>query len=152
PRGEAPFAGRPSPGRIRTVALIPRFVPMDTAPQTITVEGLTRRFGEVVAVDHVDFTVPAGQMTGFVGGNGAGKTTTMRMIMGVLGITEGRVLWGERPITIADQRAIGYMPEERGLYPKQKIAEQLIYLGQLKGLTSSRSREAVMELLERLGL
>ncbi|WP_068252713.1 ABC transporter ATP-binding protein [Janibacter corallicola] len=125
---------------------------MDTAPQSITVGGLTRRFGEVVAVDGVDFTVPAGQMTGFVGGNGAGKTTTMRMIMGVLGITEGRVLWGERPITTADQRAIGYMPEERGLYPKQKIAEQLIYLGQLKGMSRSHSREAVMELLERLGL
>ena len=125
---------------------------MDRTPQTITVEGLTRRFGDFTAVDHLDFTVPQGQMTGFVGGNGAGKTTTMRMVMGVLTISEGRVLWGDRPITAADQRTIGYMPEERGLYPKQKVADQLIYLGQLRGLSARRSRESVMTLLERLGL
>ena len=125
---------------------------MSTTPQTITVEGLTRRFGDFTAVDHVDFTVERGLMTGFVGGNGAGKTTTMRMIMGVLGITEGQVLWGDRPITTADQRAIGYMPEERGLYPKQKVADQLIYLGQLKGMGRTQARNSVMELLERLGL
>lgn len=125
---------------------------MDTTPQTITVEGLTRRFGDFTAVDHIGFTVPQGKMTGFVGGNGAGKTTTMRMIMGVLSITEGRVLWGDRPITAADQRSIGYMPEERGLYPKQKVADQLIYLGQLRGMTAKASRESVMTLLERLGL
>ena len=93
---------------------------MDRTPQTITVEGLTRRFGDFTAVDHVDFTVPQGQMTGFVGGNGAGKTTTMRMVMGVLTISEGRVLWGDRPITAADQRTIGYMPEERGLTPSRR--------------------------------
>ena len=125
---------------------------MDTTPQTITVEGLTRRFGDFTAVDHIGFTVPQGKMTGFVGGNGAGKTTTMRMVMGVLSITEGRVLWGDRPITAADQRSIGYMPEERGLYPKQKVADQLIYLGQLRGMTAKASRESVMTLLERLGL
>ncbi|WP_435200715.1 ABC transporter ATP-binding protein [Janibacter sp. GS2] len=125
---------------------------MDRTPQTITVEGLTRRFGDFTAVDHVDFTVERGRMTGFVGGNGAGKTTTMRMIMGVLSITEGQVLWGGRPMTTADQRAIGYMPEERGLYPKQKVADQLIYLGQLKGLSRKDARSSVMDLLERLGL
>lgn len=125
---------------------------MQSTPQTITVEGLTRRFGDFTAVDHADFTVERGQLTGFVGGNGAGKTTTMRMIMGVLSITGGRVLWGDRPITTADQRAIGYMPEERGLYPKQKIAEQLVYLGQLKGMTRSAARGSAIELLERLGL
>lgn len=125
---------------------------MDTTPQDITVEGLTRRFGDLTAVDHVDFTVEQGTMTGFVGGNGAGKTTTMRMIMGVLSVTEGRVLWGGRPITTADQRSIGYMPEERGLYPKQKVLDQLIYLGQLKGLTRTAARESVTTLLERLNL
>ena len=125
---------------------------MTTPPQSITVEGLTRRYGDLTAVDHVDFTVERGLMTGFVGGNGAGKTTTMRMIMGVLSISEGRVLWGDRPITTADQRAIGYMPEERGLYPKQRIADQLVYLGQLKGLSPKAARTSVLELLERLGL
>lgn len=125
---------------------------MDRTPQTIAVEGLTRRFGDFTAVDHVDFVVEQGLMTGFVGGNGAGKTTTMRMIMGVLSVSEGRVLWGGRPITAADQRAIGYMPEERGLYPKQKVADQLVYLGQLKGMRRTRARESAMTLLERLGL
>ncbi|MGO1167191.1 MAG: ABC transporter ATP-binding protein [Janibacter sp.] len=125
---------------------------MRTTPRTITVEGLTRRFGDFTAVDHIDFTVERGTMAGFVGGNGAGKTTTMRMIMGVLSISEGQVLWGDRPITAADQRAIGYMPEERGLYPKQKVLDQLIYLGQLKGLTRKEARDSVMDLLERLGL
>lgn len=115
-------------------------------------KGLSRTFGDKVAVRDVSFSVPDGRMTGFVGGNGAGKTTTMRMIMGVLSITEGRVLWGDRPITAADQRSIGYMPEERGLYPKQKVADQLIYLGQLRGMTAKASRESVMTLLERLGL
>ena len=85
-------------------------------------KALSRTFGDKVAVRDVSFSVPDGRMTGFVGGNGAGKTTTMRMIMGVLTISEGRVLWGDRPITAADQRTIGYMPEERGLYPKQKVA------------------------------
>src|SRR5699024_10746949 len=142
PWGEAPFARRPPCRRICSTAAIHSVVAMDTTPQTITVEGLTRRFADFTAVDHVEFTAEPGRMTGFVGGNGAGKTTTMRMIMGVLSITEGRVLWGDRPITIADQRAIGYMPEERGLYPKQKVLDQLVYLGQLKGMTRGHARDS----------
>lgn len=113
---------------------------------------LTRRFGEKVAVDAVDFTVPAGQMTGFVGGNGAGKTTTMRMVMGVLGITSGEVRWQGAPITRADRRSFGYMPEERGLYPRQPIRDQLVYLAELKGMERRAAGREVMELLERFGL
>ena len=71
----------------------------------LEVRDLRRDFGEVRAVDGVSFTVPAGALTGFVGGNGAGKTTTMRMVMGVLSVTAGEVLWGGRPITAADRRA-----------------------------------------------
>ena len=98
-------------------------------------------------VDDVSFDVPAGMLTGFVGGNGAGKTTTMRMIMGLLGLSGGEVLWQQRPITAADRRRFGYMPEERGLYPKQKVLDQLVYLGELSGLlgragASSRPRRA----------
>src|SRR3954468_4473777 len=81
----------------------------------LEVRDLRRDFGEVRAVDGVSFTVPDGALTGFVGGNGAGKTTTMRMVMGVLSVTAGEVLWGGRPITAADRRQLGYMPEERGL-------------------------------------
>ena len=118
----------------------------------LEIRELTRRFGENTAVDHVSFEVPAGLMTGFVGGNGAGKTTTMRMVMGVLGIDEGEVLWQGRPITRLDRRRIGYMPEERGLYPKQPILDQLVYIAQLKGMDRVAARTQVTELLERFGL
>lgn len=123
-----------------------------TAPEGISVDGLTRRFGERTVVDHVSFTVPRGTMTGFVGGNGAGKTTTMRMIMGVLGITEGVVRYGSREITTADRRRIGYMPEERGLYPKQRILEQLVYLASLKGVDRHAAKDEASALLDRFGL
>ncbi|TQN46172.1 ABC-2 type transport system ATP-binding protein [Humibacillus xanthopallidus] len=131
----------------------------DMSPQTgrpewtdLEVRGLRRDFGEVRAVDGVSFRVPAGALTGFVGGNGAGKTTTMRMVMGVLSITAGEVLWGGRPITQADRRQLGYMPEERGLYPKQPVLDQLIYLGRLRGMSTAQARTSVMSHLERLGL
>ena len=113
---------------------------------------LTRTFGEIRAVDDVGFTVPAGLLTGFVGGNGAGKTTTMRMLMGVLAPTAGEVLWDGRPITQHDRRRFGYMPEERGLYPKQPVLDQLVYLGRLRGLSASAARTSVTTHLERLGL
>ncbi len=118
----------------------------------LEVDGLTRRFGEVTAVDDVDMSVPDGLLTGFVGGNGAGKTTTMRMIMGVLAIHAGEVRWRGRPITTQDRRGFGYMPEERGLYPKQRVLDQLVYLGRLKGMAPATARAAVEEHLERFGL
>ena len=118
----------------------------------LEIRELTRRFGEATAVDRVSFEVPAGEMTGFVGANGAGKTTTMRMVMGVLGIDEGEVLWRGHPITRLDRRSFGYMPEERGLYPKQPILDQLVYIAQLKGMAAADARVQVRELLERFGL
>ncbi|TWP38171.1 ABC transporter ATP-binding protein [Leekyejoonella antrihumi] len=118
----------------------------------LEVDHLVRRFGEITAVDAISFAVGDGQMTGFVGGNGAGKTTTMRMIMGVLSIHGGGVQWRGRPITAADRRGFGYMPEERGLYPKQPIMDQLIYLGRLQGLSASGARQRAKTLLERFNL
>jgi ABC-2 type transport system ATP-binding protein len=118
----------------------------------IEVQELTRRFGDNVAVDGVSFGVEDGHMTGFVGGNGAGKTTTMRMIMGLLATHGGTVSWNGRPMTAADRQATGYMPEERGLYPKQKILDQLVYLGELSGMSAGAARKAVMEHLERFDL
>ncbi|WP_432476458.1 ABC transporter ATP-binding protein [Nocardioides sp. GXQ0305] len=118
----------------------------------IQTRGLTRRFGDTTAVDDVSFDVPRGLLTGFVGGNGAGKTTTMRMMMGLLGLHGGEVLWEGRPITAADRRRFGYMPEERGLYPKQKILDQLVYLGELSGMTAAAARASASEHLERFGL
>ncbi|OAH54101.1 ABC transporter ATP-binding protein [Dietzia cinnamea] len=116
------------------------------------VNGLTRRFGDNLAVDGVTFEVPAGAMTGFVGGNGAGKTTTMRMIMGVLQPTAGTVTWAGREVTAADRRTFGYMPEERGLYPKQPILDQLVYLGRLQGRTAAGAKQTALDLLDRFGL
>jgi len=118
----------------------------------IETRGLTRRFGERTVVDDVSIGVPAGMLTGFVGGNGAGKTTTMRMIMGLLAFSGGEVLWKQRPITAADRRRFGYMPEERGLYPKQKVIDQLVYLGQLSGMPAAQARESALTSLERFGL
>ena len=118
----------------------------------LEVDRLTRRFGEVTAVDEATFAVHPGRLTGFVGGNGAGKTTTMRMVMGVLGVTSGEVRWGGRPITDEDRRGFGYMPEERGLYPKQAVLDQLVYLGELGGMTAQAARRSVMDHLARFGL
>ncbi|EWT07497.1 ABC transporter ATP-binding protein [Intrasporangium chromatireducens Q5-1] len=118
----------------------------------LEVKNLTRRFGEHIAVDDVSFDVADGRLTGFVGGNGAGKTTTMRMIMGVLAIHGGEVRWDGRPITTADRQSFGYMPEERGLYPKQPVLDQLVYLGRLHGQSAPAARAAATELLERFGL
>lgn len=118
----------------------------------LEVAGLIRRFGEHVAVDGVSFEVRAGLLTGFVGGNGAGKTTTMRMIMGVLAVQGGEVRWDGRPVTAVDRRGFGYMPEERGLYPKQPVFDQLVYLARLRGLSAATAKTRAGELLERFEL
>lgn len=118
----------------------------------LEVSHLTRTFGQLTAVEDVSFDVPDGQMIGFVGGNGAGKTTTMRMIMGLLAPDTGRVTWGGRPITREDRTRFGYMPEERGLYPKQGIVDQLVYIARLKGLTAGAARAEAVELMGRFEL
>lgn len=118
----------------------------------IEIQGLTRHFGELTAVDDVSFNVKDGLMTGFVGGNGAGKTTTMRMLMGLLATHAGRVLWNGAPITADNRRNTGYMPEERGLYPKQRVLDQLLYLGQLSGMNPKAARSEIMEYLELFNL
>lgn len=113
---------------------------------------LTRRFGDLTAVDAVSLTVPGGGLTGFVGANGAGKTTTMRMITGTLAPHGGEVLWDGAPITAGVRRRLGYMPEERGLYPKQPVLDQLVYLSRLRGTPAATARAAARELLDRFGL
>ncbi|MEB7504418.1 ATP-binding cassette domain-containing protein [Arthrobacter koreensis] len=118
----------------------------------LQVRNLTRRFGDKTAVDSVTFDIPSGQMTGFVGANGAGKTTTMRMIMGVLSTTSGEILLDGAPLDAETRSSFGYMPEERGLYPKQPILDQLVYLGQLHRMSSADARKGAVELLERFGL
>ena len=118
----------------------------------IETRGLSRTFGDVRAVEGVDLVVRPGGLTGFVGGTGAGKPTTMRMVMGLLRPDAGEVLWDGRPMTGADRRRFGYMPEERGLYPKQKVADQLTYLARLSGMSTADARSAIETHLERFGL
>ncbi|MEZ5087697.1 MAG: ATP-binding cassette domain-containing protein [Tessaracoccus sp.] len=118
----------------------------------LEISHVTRRFGDLTALDDVSFTVPDGQFTGFVGGNGAGKTTTMRIVMGVLAPTAGEVRWNGSPLTARDRAEFGYMPEERGLYPKQPILPQLAYLGELHGMAPQAARDAARALLERFNL
>lgn len=118
----------------------------------ITVEKLTRRYGDVTVVDDVSFEVRPGRTTGFVGANGAGKTTTMRMIMGVLGATSGELLWNDQPITADVRRSFGYMPEERGLYPRMNLVDQLVYFARLHGIDAKAARTRVDELLGHFGL
>ena len=118
----------------------------------LQIRHLTRRYGDLTAVDDVSFDVRPGRFTGFVGGNGAGKTTTMRMIMGLLQPNEGTVDWNGAPITARDRAQFGYMPEERGLYPKQPVRSQLVYLGELHGMTGKQARDAADALMNRFGL
>ncbi|HEY1133296.1 MAG TPA: ATP-binding cassette domain-containing protein [Nocardioides sp.] len=118
----------------------------------LEIKNVVRRYGDRVVVDDVSFDVPVGEMVGFVGGNGAGKTTTMRLVLGLLAAHGGEVHWDGRPITADDRRRIGYMPEERGLYPKQPIADQLTFLGRLAGADKRSARDRALELLEGLGL
>jgi ABC-2 type transport system ATP-binding protein len=115
--------------------------------------GLTRRYGELVALDDVSFSVASGEVVGFVGRNGAGKTTAMRIALGLLMPHAGAVRWhGQEPTLDVRRRHFGYMPEERGLYPKMKVAEQLRYLGELSGLTPAEARAATDAWLGRLGI
>ncbi|QNE21986.1 ABC transporter ATP-binding protein [Kribbella qitaiheensis] len=118
----------------------------------LSVAGLTRRFGDHLALDDVSFDVVPGRMTGFVGANGAGKTTTMRIILGVLAATAGQVCWNGSPLTAQVRRDFGYMPEERGLYPKMKIRDQLVFFGRLHGFDPVRAGERTDKILDRLGL
>ena len=113
---------------------------------------LARRFGDVVALDGVSFTVPAGEIVGFVGPNGAGKTTAMRIALGVLEPDAGTVVWRGRPLDADARRRFGYMPEERGLYPKMKVLEQLVYLARLHGLSRPDAARRAAETIEILGV
>ncbi|MCR2819509.1 ATP-binding cassette domain-containing protein [Microbacterium sp. zg.Y1090] len=114
--------------------------------------GITKSYGGRRVLDDVGFTVAPGRLTGFVGGNGAGKTTTMRIILGVLAKDAGTVTLDGAPVTAADRRRFGYMPEERGLYPKMKVLEHIVYLARLHGFSKADATTRATALLEELGL
>ncbi len=113
---------------------------------------LARRYGETVALDGLSLRVSQGEVVGFVGPNGAGKTTAMRIALGVLEPDSGEVLWRGAPATREVQRAFGYMPEERGLYPKMRVDRQLRYIATLHGDDDAGAARAADRWSERLGL
>ncbi|MBN9326413.1 MAG: ATP-binding cassette domain-containing protein, partial [Cellulomonas sp.] len=100
----------------------------------LELDRLDKSYGELRALRELSLTAHAGEILGFVGSNGAGKTTAMRIVMGVLASDGGQVRWDGRPLDLAARRRIGYMPEERGLYPRMRVGEQLEYLARLHGL------------------
>ncbi|TQN37622.1 ABC-2 type transport system ATP-binding protein [Blastococcus colisei] len=115
-------------------------------------DGLHKSFGDNRVLDGVGFTVAPGSMFGFCGSNGAGKTTTMRIAMGLIRADAGEVRWQDRALDQGTRRRIGYMPEERGLYPKMKVGEQVAYFARLHGLAGAAAAKASDEWVERLGL
>ena len=123
-----------------------------TNQRQLEIDAISKRYGDTVAVEELSFDVRAGELFGFVGRNGAGKTTTMRVVLGVLAADRGEVRWSGRPLDFKTRRRIGYMPEERGLYPKMRIAEQLTYLGELHGMAGRDAAAAALQWLERFDL
>lgn len=110
---------------------------------------VTKRFGKDTAVDHLSLEIPEKGIFGFLGGNGAGKTTTFRMILGLLDRTEGDISWNGESISYHKSHLIGYLPEERGLYPKLKVREQIVYLSKLRGMKKSEALTALEAWLKR---
>ena len=119
---------------------------------TLEIRDLRKRFGDTQALDGMSFTVGDGELYGFVGSNGAGKSTTMRIALGVLEADSGEVLLNGIPLNDGSRRRIGYMPEERGLYSKEKILDQLVFLAKLHGVDGAAAKQRGTELLEELGL
>lgn len=118
----------------------------------LEIDNLSKSYGPLRALDSMSFSVASGEIFGFVGSNGAGKSTTMRIALGVLAADSGEVRWDGAPLDVAARRTVGYMPEERGLYPKMKVADQLVYLARLHGMSASDARAAMEHWTEKLGV
>ena len=118
----------------------------------LTMEYLNKTYGELRALRDLSMEVRAGEIVGFVGSNGAGKSTTMRIVLGVLEADSGEVRWDGKPVDLAVRRRIGYMPEERGLYPRMKVSDQLVYLARLHGLAPASAKAAMEHWTEVLGI
>ncbi|MGZ4614559.1 MAG: ABC transporter ATP-binding protein [Actinomycetes bacterium] len=115
-------------------------------------DSAVKRFGALAALDGCTFVARPGRLTGFLGPNGAGKTTAMRTVFGLVELDDGTVLWRGAPITTVHRQRFGYMPEERGLYPRMRVRDQLLYLGRLSGRTSHDAGLMTDRWLERLGV
>ena len=119
---------------------------------TLELVNLDKSYGDIHALRDMSLAVESGEIFGFVGSNGAGKTTAMRIAVGVLAADAGTVQWAGRPVDLAVSRRIGYMPEERGLYPRMRVGSQLRYLARLHGRTQEQAEEAVQRWTQVLGI
>lgn len=115
----------------------------------LIVNELTKRFGSKTAVDHLSFSMDSPGVFGLLGTNGAGKTTTIRNILGIMTPDEGEATWNGTPIT-RETLAFGYLPEERGIYMKTKVLEQLIYFGMLRGMKKEAARKSAFHYMKKL--
>lgn len=119
---------------------------------TLLVDEVTKRYDNFTAVEDLSFTVRAGRIFGLIGPNGAGKTTTIRMIVNITAPDTGRIELFGQPLTLASQNRIGYLPEERGLYKKMKVGEQLRFFGEIRNMSAGESDRAIDSWLEKLKL
>ncbi|MFD2130141.1 ABC transporter ATP-binding protein [Pseudogracilibacillus auburnensis] len=116
---------------------------------SLLLKNVTKKFDDHIAVNNLTLEMPERELFGFLGGNGAGKTTTFRMILGLLDQTDGQIEWNGEKIDYHKSHLIGYLPEERGLYPKLKVKEQLVYLGKLRGMTGQSALIELKKWLDR---
>src|SRR5574337_608420 len=121
-------------------------------PNLLSAKNIVKKFANHVALDDVSIDVPQGSIFGLLGPNGAGKTTLIRIINQITGPDSGRILFDERLLEESHVEQIGYLPEERGLYPKMKVGEQAVYLARLKGLSKAEATKRVQEWFERFGM
>jgi ABC-2 type transport system ATP-binding protein len=116
---------------------------------SLEIDGVTKRFGATLALDELSFSVPRGRIFGFLGANGAGKTTTMRICLGILRADAGQARWNGAATTDLPRRTFGYLPEERGLYPRMTVIDQLVYFARLYGEPADGARRNARHWLER---
>ncbi len=115
----------------------------------LKINKVSKDFGDFTAVHPLTLTIPEREMFGLLGGNGAGKTTTFRMILGLIDETSGEITWKGQQINYQTSHLVGYLPEERGLYPNLKVKEQLIYLGRLRGMTKRGAEAEIIKWLDK---
>lgn len=119
---------------------------------SLDIQNITKRFGDFTAVSDISFNVESGSIFGFLGTNGAGKTTTMRMILDIIRPDTGEITWDGTPTRDLPRDLFGYLPEERGLYPKMVVEDQLLFLAQLYGADKKAAQAELDEWLERLNI
>ncbi|MCJ1978192.1 ABC transporter ATP-binding protein [Lactococcus paracarnosus] len=116
----------------------------------LKIERITKQFGDKIAVDNLDMTVEDGSIMGLIGQNGAGKTTTFRMILDFIKSDSGLITWNGKPITQDVKQGIGFLPEERGLYQKMTVEEQILYFAELHGMKRDEARKELMTWMDKL--